>query len=262
MQEDNENIAKMLRELPRISAPSGFDESVRARILDHSAKTGRRRIESAWPLAIKFGLPAAALVLIAVYLFLPQMPDKLAVQPIADQQANIIAGVPENQTFNSSAGQSVTQRDTALQSERALMENRRSVGDSGQPARKDTPGGGGSIDSAISQANPPVMPPGLQAAPLAPASDNTAVSGRGIRINEILAMLGISADCGSRACDVRSVAAGSFAAGAGLVAGDRIVAVDSYPVSSDFDAKRAVTVRTLTVLRDGRKLDLSLRLPQ
>lgn len=252
----------MLRELPRLYAPSGFDESVRARILDHSAETGRRRNESAWPLALKFVLPAAALVLIAVYLFLPQMPDKLAVLPIADQQANITAGVSENQTFDGSVGQSLTQRDTTLESERTLIENRRSAGDSGQSARKETPAGGGSMDSAISQANPPIMPPGIQAAPVAPANGNTGVAGRGIRINEILAMLGISADCGPRYCDVLSVAAGSFASGAGLAAGDRIVAVDSYPVSSDFDAKRAVTVRTLTVLRDGRKLELSLRLPQ
>jgi len=252
----------MLRMLPRISAPEGFDESVRLRIAEKSAGSAKGLSTSAWPLVIKFGFPAATLALIAIYLFLPQMPDRMAVLPIADQIGGRVAETRRIEAGSDlmSGNKSVREANLPLELTRAV--NRRSSNVSGNSTSRDAAPGGGSLDSAISQPDPPLMPPGLDGAPKALKTDTPAGAGNSIRTGEILTMLGISANCGPQSCDVRSVAAGSFAAGAGVLAGDKIVEIDSAPIAPDFSAKGAVTVKSLTILRDGRKISLALRLPE
>lgn len=258
MKTDEDKIADLLRNLPRISAPSDFDAVVIEKI---NARRGKGSLPDL-RLLLRFGLPAAALVAIAVILFLPPAPDN-ALIPAVEELANtrVTEKLPADETIRPETG---TDRASAsarqnlaggVASDRNISMRGQSRTPSPKPADE-----GGSIDSAISPAAPPIMPPGLETRLRNTKGAVMPDTGRPVRIEEILQMLGVSAVCGTDGCDVRSVAAGSVAGGAGLLPGDRITAVNSQPVGEAFSAA-AVTVRTVTVLRGGEMIVLQMRLP-
>ena len=102
-----------------------------------------------------------------------------------------------------------------------------------------------------------LMIPAHQFAPLVPL---LAAGGKIPR-----SRIGIDFDCSPGPCKVTLVEAGSPAAAGGVKEGDEIVAVDSSPIATDVELRRAIALRPvgstvrLKVRRAGQELELQMR---
>lgn len=261
MNPQEDKISEILQKLPRIAAPMNFDAMVMQKIEERRIRPQKAAIAHQWKLWLKFAFPAAVLSVLAFFLFLPSLPDIPLVPPVESPAQLTVAEADRESTGGiqprSDVGNAISTRNSSLN----IPAGQKTPGGNLRPLdKRNSLNGGGSLDSAIYPAQTPSMPPGLQIRPLASDHINTSNTSRRVSFREILTMLGISAECNADFCDVLSVAKGSISASAGLISGDRITAIDSRPVRENLPVG-VVTVKTLTIIRDGKTLVLQLKMP-
>jgi membrane-associated protease RseP (regulator of RpoE activity) len=251
----DEQIVKLLGGLKRVEAPSDFDVKVRSGIARFAPRTGFGRAELL--LGLKFALPALVLAAFGAFLAFSNLSDvdSAAVPPIEDLPS-IIAKAPDPAVeapytgTEEMAGNNLTARTSDVNAQAPAV----SV-----PTRKNAESPGGSKDQALTQANDPVFPRGLN--PNARVDDTRGVSpgGDGVSVREILSVIGINSECDQAGCKVAGVAKNGMAERSGIISGDVIEAIDDKPVNSSTVFKGSVAAKNLQVLRGGKRLTISLK---
>ena len=247
-EEQEEKVAALIGGLERVDAPAGFERRVIGRIAESKAGTAYSR--PTLLLVLKFAAPAAALMLMgAMFVFFGDREVNItSVPPVQDGQL-APAKVDDVQPANFATASPITPPDQAARV--AGVNAPRSANDA------STRSGVNSEDLALEGPGQVLTPPAL--APRPRNVDPSAVSpGGGVKMGDMLSVIGISAACGGDGCRVTSLSRGSLAERAKLNVGDMIVSIDGRALNASTTLNGPTTFKTFQVVRDGRTLSLPL----
>lgn len=250
MQSDKKDqVEQALGGLERVEAPANFETMVRSRILRESAESGLGGTPLS--LIIKFALPTVALLLLGVFFVLsgPASLDQAAVPPVVDGGPTLSessAPLPVRTGAEHAVGS-----DSVGANPREVLKDATNV--RSNRAEKPT---GGSKDVALSPADDPLYPPGLD--PTRRSVNPDTQTGSNISVSSILSMFGIAITCGPADCEAISVQSNSLAERAGVKKGDKIEAINERSINSTTTFSGTINVRTLRISRDGKPITVNL----
>lgn len=240
-------VEQELSNLKRVTAPTNFETMVRSRILRESAESGLGR--TPWSLILKFALPTAALLLLGMFFVLsgPSSIDQAAVPTVVDgPRALRDPDVPPART-----GQQMARNEELAANAGEAVKDPANV--RSNRAEKQT---GGSKDVALSPADVPLYPPGLD--PTRRVTNPEPQPGSNLSITSILSMFGIVAACGPHGCDAVTIQPNSLAERSGVKKGDKIEAINERSINSTTTFSGTINVRTVRISRDGKVITVSL----
>lgn len=239
-------LSRMMADLPRATAPDDLEAAV-LRTIRTSDEGGRRTsgiFSPAWA--------AAALLVIAICVGAFLMLRGSGEQQTAAAGDTSLQQSPASAQKTGIDPQKAADESTAAKSDQADVSNTRPPLKNDRAADRNTDNAGqtNSQDMAITSANKPMLPKGLE--PDGKQAADARVAGRS-SIEEALEFLGVSARCGASGCLVSDVKHGSMAESMGLVKGDLIIEVDGKPVHGDAQFTGTVSMKRFTVMRGGRR---------
>lgn len=247
--EKKDQVELALNRLERVEAPANFETMLRSRILRESAESSAGG--TPWSLIIKFALPTVALLLLGVFFVLsgPARFDQAAVPPVMDS-APALREQPNALPVRTDDQQAVG-NDSLAADTREVIKDATNV--RSNRAEKPT---GGSKDVALSPADDPLYPPGLD--PTRRVVNPDTQTGSNISVSSILSMFGIVIACGPADCDAITVQSNSLAERAGVKKGDKIEAINDRSINSTTAFSGSINVRTLRISRDGKPITVNL----
>ncbi len=232
-------IGRLLKTLDRIEAPTDFNARVMARIANRKTDSAT----GAFELFARIAVPVAAVVAIGFVVWFA------GVQAPAD--LNVAVAVPETQPT------SLPKIDVPEPTPQAIDDQQ--VADA-SPKPKPQP--------SRTEPTPDVRPPsrdfavteGTSKTPQPNSNTRTPEFSTSVvmSIDDVLSNLGVETDSAGDKLIVRSIRANSVAERSGVRPGDRIEAIDDKRISRStrFDSK--VEGKTLTVLRNGSRVVVTL----
>lgn len=243
MDREEEKVASLLGALDRVGPPAGFESLVMRRIAESSGGPAASR--PVFMLVLKFAAPAAMLLLMGMlFVFFGDREVSIgSVPPVRDGElapAKLEQPSPANGSIASAISAPV----------------RTPVANVARDGSNAAPSGGSSEDIAVSGPGETLRPPGIDPNPRNVDPSDVTRSG-GVKLPEVLSVLGISSTCAADGCRVNSVSQASVAGGK-LGAGDRIVAIDGRPVNDATTFSGRTSFGSFQVVRDGRTMTVSL----
>ena len=254
---DERRIADLLGALPRAEAPSNFEFGMKARIAADDAGSRASLIPF-----LKVAAPLTLVLLVAAFvIFYAALPTDSRIDPVAE-----VAGPAPIRNSEPETAATVAPSVTAPEPRAAepARDDRVAAPVFAGPVRRapkrqaaNTAPGGGSFVQSYGVANVRT-PRGFE--PVTPTRNaNAAIGAREIPVQEMFEMLGVKAEFVSGGWTVRSTAANSVAARAGLQADDVIEAINDQDVSEKTKFKSGVEGKSLSIRRKTNQLKLDLR---
>jgi hypothetical protein len=258
LDQEDRDVAALLGALPRVEAPRNFEFGVKARIAKGSP--ARNTTVPFFKVAAPLGLLFAVAGLGIFYGTLPAGDDNQTAQAPVTAEAPVVAARTETAVLPPSVTVvPETAPPSAAKAERASIEPRKV---SPSPVRQAVNtrtadrSVGGSVDSSLGSANT-ILPRGLDSANPRNANINGNGAGAQIPVRDIFEMLGIDAEFVDTGWKVRSLMVNSIASRAKVRLGDIVEAIDGNPLKGSSTPRGSVTV--LTILRDGKSINLNLK---
>lgn len=235
---NEEQISRLLRDMPAAEAPENFEGMVRTRIAERRSfdRTGRPVF---W-LAIKFAAPMVLLLAFGVFLILSD-----------DGSVNVEMIPPVDAPAVASANLSFDETPVKVSEVNNLKQS--------PPLNKNAeqrPVEPPSQDKALSPDDSTRFPPGVD--PRKATRTNEMPSAGRVAPISILSFIGITSACTPVSCQVRAVQPGGLAERSGVRVGDLIEAIDDRPIDSTHTFSGGISVRSLRVKRDGTPITISL----
>lgn len=237
---NDEQISRLLRDMPAAEAPDNFESMVRSRIAERRS-VGRVGRPVFW-LAVKFAAPLVLLLAFGVFLVLSD-----------DGSLNVEMVPPVDAPAAASANLSFD--DTPINVNVTAVNNLKQS----QPLNRNAEQGPiepPSQDKAVSPDDTAMFPPGVD--PRKAARTNEKPSAGRIAPISILSFIGITSTCTPVSCEVRAVQPGALADRAGVRVGDIVEAIDDRPIDSTHLFSGEVSIRALRLRRDGKPLTIAL----
>lgn len=241
-----EKISKVLRSLPQVEAPQHFEAGVRARIAQ--GRTSKSERQPLLLLGAKFAFPLVLLLILGGILIFTNQPEiDRSMVPAIDDAGLSLASVdspPES-------GQATSAVDPTSENRVPPANRRTKSPDNTLPAVED---------QALSRDDSTVFPKGVD-------PRNAGVSNRplptagSISPESVLSMIGISSSCSSTGCRAIEVRSGSIAEKSGVRTGDMVEAIEDRLVGSTKPLQGRISVESLTIMRDGRRITLRITRP-
>lgn len=235
---NDEQISRLLRDMPAAEAPDNFESVVRSRIAERRS-VGRVGRPVFW-LAVKFAAPLVLLLAFGVFLVLSD-----------DGSLNVEMVPPVDAPAVASANLSIDETPVNVIAVNNLKQSPTPNRNSEQRAIEPP-----SQDKAVSPDTSTMFPPGVDPRKAIP-TNNRPSDGRIAPIS-ILSFIGITSMCTPVSCQVRAVQPGGLAERSGVRVGDVIEAIDDRPIDSTHVFSGGISVKTLRVKRDGTSLTISL----
>ena len=238
-QDHNEKqVSRLLGKLQAAEAPENFEAMVRSRIAERRPVDGGGR--SVFWLVLKFAAPMVLLVVLGI--FLVQIDDGSLngeLIPSVDAPGVVSANLSSQETPSRiTAVNAVRQSPPLNQSSRQLQ--------TGSPSQ----------DIALSPDDSTLFPPGVDPRK-ATRTDERPSSGR-ISPVTILSFIGVTSACTPTSCQVGALQTGGLAERSGVRVGDVIEAIDERPIGSNHTVSGEMSVGSLRVKRDGKRLTITL----
>lgn len=235
---NEEQISRLLRDMPAAEAPENFEGMVRSRIAERRAfdRPGRPVF---W-LAAKFAAPMVLLAAFGVFLILSD-----------DGAVNVEMISPVDAPEVASANLSFDDTPVSVAAVNNLKQSP-PLNKSAEQRPVEPP----SQDKALSSDDTTRFPPGVD--PRKATRTNERPSAGRIAPTSILSFIGITSACTPVSCQVRAVQPGGLAERSGVRVGDVIEAIDDRPIDSTHVFSGGISVRTLRVKRDGLPLTIAL----
>jgi hypothetical protein len=248
---DEQKVRDLLVGLKRVDAPNNFEFRLKSRIAGTSAKDLRpRRLIP----VLGYAVPLAVAILLGTY---------FVFTGIYSVDNNSVAGVEESQpvaNISEPAAPAIAKEQpaasnnelqAATREERTVAATER-ISDAPKAPKKasrsaDQPGG--SFDTGLG--SPKIINPKS-------VNANNGFPAR-ISIRAILSTMGINAEFGGGAIEVKSVVANNMAARSGIAAGDVLETINGQPVNGATMFESQLTVTSIGVRRDGKSIQITLR---
>ena len=266
---DEQKLREMCLALNKVDAPKDFDFKLKARLAGAKRSDYAPRFGFAW----RYALPALALILVLGLLAFngafsaPNESPLFAENPVA---APTNPALPQNTTISSVApppqipDQNPVDLPPAqtlpkvLQSEVAVSKTKNRAAFKTRQSKNDN--FGGSADKSAK--TPPVLlPKGFDQNSVTPKNLNIQPSSP-ITVKDVLSISGINADLENGKWKVKSVTANSIGESSGVKENDVIEAIDDQPLSAETVFVKTVKGQTITIMRNGEKSQLKLRVKQ
>lgn len=248
-QEQEVEVERLLGGLERIDAPAGFE----GRVLRKIATTkGANYVERPiLMLVLKFAAPAAMLLLLGIFfVYWGDREVNTALVPPVQEIPGVTESTHEPSVSTPAAG-GVLASD---QNVRGQGVNGARPAGSPPPLRPSVT----SEDFALQGPGETVTPPGTDPHPR--NIDPSMVSPRqnGIKVGDLLTMIGISSTCDNSGCRVMTVSPGGLADRSKITAGDRIMSIDGKAIKASTSFTGQISFKTIQVMRGGRAVNVSL----
>jgi hypothetical protein len=267
----DEQVSECLRSLPRVDAPGDFEAMVRSRIA-RGAEVGRG---STGLQALRYAVPVLLVALLAVagISLLSTDPGEVTGQQatVVNPQASVATVVPPAPAVEPRSITLPPSDDAASGVSGAPVASTSRAGtraESPSPSQKlpstrtrfATGTGGGSTDLTGGRKPKTLVVPDVD-----PTTGNVRQNNGDdfqtsapLDVRELLQMMGVDGERTENGWKVNSAAAGSAAERSGVKVGDVIESVDDKPLNGKTPLK-TVTFGTVQVLRDGKRIKLSIR---
>lgn len=259
-QTSQSRVSAILQGLPRVEAPKDFDFQVRARI----ARQNEENQRIPFFLSFRHILPFASVLLIVSAvaiggLFIirnggnDRVDSSSAARPQDPQiqPAKEISAMPQpaNSFTESNASVNAPAPEADLETRKMPVRQKRPASSS----EKNVDEGGGSRDLAVTSVPPVIQPEFNTNRPIevVPNPNRTTISS----LSEVLKISGIDAEDGK----VISVAKNSLAERSGIRVGDSILAVNGRKIDSGEFSGNQISIRTITIIRNGESVDIVLK---
>lgn len=238
-----EEISTILGSLRRIEAPENFEGVVRTRIAE--TRPARALTRPALLLGLKFAFPLLLLLMLGAFLILSNdTPIDQAAVPQPDNSPVEIAEIDAPSVLDTGMAKNMNARREPTPGTRD-QKSARIV----DPQMSE--------DQALTPDNSTVFPKGVDPRNAVPT--NRKPPGNGvIPPTSILSMIGIASSCSPRGCLAGEVRPDSIAERSGVRSGDLIEAIDDRAIGSASQLTGSVSVSSLRILRDGRRITLRL----
>lgn len=245
-EDDEEKVAALLGGVGRIEAPAGFEQRVMRRIAEGGEPSVRR---PAIMLALKFAAPAAVLLLMGTLFvfFGDREMDSALVPPVSDGQ--LVPAALDVPTEPAATPASSEQAQLKTPAANTAKPNEKPAGSATEIT---------SEDFTAKAPDEPIRIPGIDTRPMEVDRSAVAPRGDGVKIGEVLSMLGVTSSCGRDGCRVTAVSPGSLAARGNLSAGDMIVSIDGRAVNSSTVFAGPTSMRTVQIVRGGQSVTIPL----
>ena len=257
LDQEQSDVAALLGALPRVEAPKNFEFGVKARIAKGSPSRGISIpfFKVAAPLGLVFAVAGFGIF----YGTLPAADESRTAQAPVTAESPAVAAARSQTALPPPVNNVVSDvvSPSAAPPERAAVRPRRTS--PVRPAVNTRPierSVGGSVDSSLGSANT-ILPRGLDSANPRSLNSNANSAGAQIPVRDIFEMLGIDAEFADTGWKVRSLMVNSLASRANVRLGDIVEAIDGNKLKGNVTPRGSVTV--LTVLRDGKSIDLNLK---
>ena len=246
--ENDERIANMLSDLKRVEAPENFEFGVKARIARGEPKESR----NLFPI-LKVAIPAAALGLLAI-IFYTAGYQSSEIRPVVVQESpnrtNERVADPDLAKDAMAPGESEQKNEVASRPNNSNVKN--PAGSVDLPST--APDGVGSIDKANPQPPKEIRPKGFSDDPERPGQKEYPQ--KAIPVQNILQMVGISAEFRGGRYVANGVTEKSPAERAGVKSGDVIEAMNDVPITPSTEFKGGIELKSIRVNRAGRSIKL------
>ena len=262
---DDERLREMCRTLKKVEAPKDFDFKLKARI----ANANPTDFEPRFGFAFRYALPALFLIFVFALLaynggFLSSN-DKPAVADGSINPAN--PALPQNTTVSSlstpepnpNANAAVLPANSEMPKviETAVNVTKPKRSDIEKKSKLKNDGFNGSALKSFKPA-PVFQPKEFEQKPIL-QNIQPDEKANPISVKDVLSINGINADFENGKWKVKSVTANSVGENSGLKANDVIESIDEQPLSAETSFNKAVNGKTVTVTRNGEKLQIKLR---
>lgn len=268
---EQNHIWQVIGNFKKVEAPKDFGFRVQARIAQ--AKSGDYTQNSFLPwlrYVVPILLVGAVFAFIAIgnfNLFDNQNAAQIAAnQPQTKQEINLpnekIAvneQLPENSAAENETpevAQKQTNPITKSENEKAIAENLKKKNPRNKP-NVNVPEDDftGSRDSAVKGNSTVILPPNMTGNQTN-KNPNDNAKAKTFSVQEVLSQIGIETAGETRT--VKTVRENSLAARSGVKTGDIIEAIDGQKLNEELLGNKTVEGKTLTILRDGKKLEINL----
>ena len=250
---DEQKISQMLGGLKRVEAPKDFDFHLKSRI----AKGRPEEVRPASLLPIlKYALPLALVLLVSAGILLRSSYSTIDTPTVAEANTTQ-PSLPTNVVGPADPVNSVSVPGTVPGNER-----RPSIGGTSDVASSPKePSGGTSKDFTSRPDRPLLLPPEGRSTDRAIRGAEPALKPRGTgqkkySAREGLELLGIDANFENGKWTVKAVKPNMAGDQVGVKQGDRVLALDGKPIDEKTEFDGGVSVKTITVSRDGKTLEL------
>jgi hypothetical protein len=264
---DDRKLREMCLSLKRIDAPKDFDFKLKARI----AKTNPGKFQPRFGWAFRYALPVLAIVMLATVLAYnsgfwssPENKSVAATSPV-DELKNS-ASLPDNnlvavQISPSSSDSNSDNANVPAPKSPKLPENEIAQSNLAQVKHekksvesKDNSSGSRDFSSTNGTVEQPKFNSNLS-----PRIPESFIKTNPTSIQSILSDIGIKAALENGKWTVKSVTPNGMTERSGVKKDDVIEAIDDQPISSETKFDKTFSGKTITVSREGKKLEIKLQ---
>ena len=270
LSEEHQKLCRMCGDLRRVGAPKNFDFHLKARIANANPNDFQH---NAFLPFLRYALPLCVVLLLAGFVVFSGMLTNnqnatlaenastiQTVNPVVNSERSITENSPTISNSNVIlATSNIETPKTVSNVQLASVTNKISISNSANKNIAVNESFGGTIESASrdSQILTPRGFPPIQS-PVSNQSVNIG-SQNSISVKSALSGIGIEAEFVNPNWEVKSVAPNTSAMRSGLKSGDLIEAADDRKFDSETISAQSLTIKTLHVLRDGKKIIVELK---
>jgi hypothetical protein len=248
--EQEEEVGRLLGALERIDAPAGFEGRVLRKIANTNAENHVER--PIRMLVLKFAAPAAMLLLLGIFfVYWGDREVNTALVPPVQEITRVTDSADLSLNVSTPASGGILASDQSVRGQGA--NNARPAGYPPSPRPVIT-----SEDFALQGPGETVTPPGIDPRPRNVDPSAVSPAQNGIKVVELLTMIGISGACDNSGCRVIKVSPGGLADRSKIAAGDRIVSIDGKAISATTNFTGQISFKTIQVMRGDRTVSVSL----
>ena len=262
---DDERLREMCRTLKKVEAPKDFDFKLKARI----ANANPTDFQPRFGFAFRYALPALLLIFVFALLaynggFLssndkpfvvdssttppnPALPQNSMVSSLSTPEPNPNANAAVLPANPNSSKVLETEVDVSKSQRTQIERNRKSKNDDS----------GRSEDKSWKKA-PDIRPKGFEQN-IVPQELQPDEKTNPISVKDVLLINGINADFENGKWKVKSVTTNGVGEASGVKANDVIESIDDQPLAAETSFNKVVKGKTVTVTRNGEKLQIKLR---
>lgn len=268
---EDEKIRQLAGELKRVNAPKDFDFRLKGRIANAKSSDFQPRFLP----VLRYVLPLSAILLIFAFVVFNGLyfPDNQAVSQVEKNVPQINVEQKEVPILPFVDKQVAPKEENAVVENLPIEKDIKPLADKSQFIAVKSPSanpkknlitrvkkdnGGGSRDSALSVSPINITPNGINLN-TTPANPPNTENPNLLKVQDILAQLGIEAVFSDGSWKVKSVKQDSLAEGSGVKGGDVIEAIDGEKLTDKPLSAKTVEVKKLTIVRGAEKIEISLR---
>ena len=251
MQREDDKISKLLGGLENVEAPLDFERRVMKRIAERRGADSDQR--PVILIVLKFAAPALILLVIGGFLvfFEQREIDTASVPPVREAP---MTAAREPGPLPDETGAVEPSAPVTMDADQASTKDALRSDDGGGNSRRNVT----SEDFAVKGPGETYTPRGFDPNKRSVNSTNAAPNKGTIELGEALSMIGLSTSCGADGCMIGSVADGSLAARAGVLAGDRIISIDGNTIKGVTQFKGRASFKLFQVVRGSSVINITL----